>query len=421
MRSLTSRLGILSLIILILVTSSLPGTLASPEYAPMPPGDFELYKSDHFDIYYDSIRITDLSGTVMAANTAYDNVTAFFGNFDYRDRIILASSHSQYGNILYNYLTNENISNTEVASGWGDAERGTIVIESPDQLPDFQAVLTHQFTHIVMRTKLIGYKYDMPQWFSEGLAIYLSGDISDPSKTMVEDACRDGKMMTVAQIEEALGRPGDSAAGQSEADLAYAQSGMLMKYVVEKYGEENVKLIMQDYATSGDLEKAFMRRLGYSPEGVNADWQMTLKSELSVRDGVVTSERVQGYVYEPGGKPAANETIIFMCMRNDSAVMGKVYSAKTNGSGFYRVNLTYGLFKVQVDRDGYKPLDNSITLQKGETRLYNVTLATPDVAIKQDLLTGPEVEDNSMIYIALGVVNVLAILLIIFIFWRARK
>jgi len=35
------------------------------------------------------------------------------------------------------------------------------------------------------------------------LAIYVSGDISDAGKSMVEDACREGKMMTVAQMETA--------------------------------------------------------------------------------------------------------------------------------------------------------------------------------------------------------------------------
>jgi hypothetical protein len=385
----------------------------------MPPGDFVLYKSDHFDIYYDSTRIADVSDVAIDANAAYDTVTAFLGPFDYRARIIIAANHQQYGNILYNYLSNENVSENNVGSGWGEGERGTIVIESPEQLENFETVLAHEFTHIVTRTKLIDNKYNMPEWFSEGLAIYVSGDLSAASRALVEDACRNNKLMSVSQMENIHVRSTDPSTSVSDVTMAYAQSGMLMEYIAGKYGEESIKLIMQDFGPTGDLDKAFRGRIGYTPEDVNADWKVTLKGELSVRDGNVLSQRVQGYVHGSDGKPVANETIAFTCMRNDTSVLGRAYTAMTNSSGYYQLNLTYGPFKVHLDKEGYKPIDDSITLQKSEVRVYNVTMSPVEVAT-QNLLAGPAL-DNGLIYILLGVMNVLAVLLIAFIFMRARK
>jgi hypothetical protein len=403
-----------------MVLSAIPqGTLASPQYVPMPPGDFVLYKSDHFDIYYDSTRIADVSDVAIDANAAYDTVTAFLGPFDYRARIIIAANHQQYGNILYNYLSNENVSENNVGSGWGEGERGTIVIESPEQLENFETVLAHEFTHIVMRTKLIDNKYNMPEWFSEGLAIHVSGDLSAASRALVEDACRNNKLMSVSQMEDIHVRSTDPSTSVSDVTMAYAQSGMLMEYIAGKYGEESIKLIMQDFGPTGDLDKAFRGRIGYTPEDVNADWKVTLKGELSVRDGNVLSQRVQGYVHGSDGKPVANETIAFTCMRNDTSVLGRAYTAMTNSSGYYQLNLTYGPFKVHLDKEGYKPIDDSITLQKSEVRVYNVTMSPVEVAT-QNLLAGPAL-DNGLIYILLGVVNVLAVLLIAFVFMRARK
>jgi hypothetical protein len=403
-----------------MVLSAIPqGTLASPQYVPMPPGDFVLYKSDHFDIYYDSTRIADVSDVAIDANAAYDTVTAFLGPFDYRARIIIAANHQQYGNILYNYLSNENVSENNVGSGWGEGERGTIVIESPEQLENFETVLAHEFTHIVMRTKLIDNKYNMPEWFSEGLAIYVSGDLSAASRALVEDACRNNKLMSVSQMENIHVRSTDPSTSVSDVTMAYAQSGMLMEYIAGKYGEESIKLIMQDFGPTGDLDKAFRGRIGYTPEDVNADWKVTLKGELSVRDGNVLSQRVQGYVHGSDGKPVANETIAFTCMRNESSVLGRAYTAMTNSSGYYQLNLTYGPFKVHLDKEGYQPIDDSITLQKSEVRVYNVTMSPVEVAT-QNLLAGPAL-DNGLIYILLGVVNVLAVLLIAFVFMRARK
>jgi hypothetical protein len=385
----------------------------------MPPGDFVLYKSDHFDIYYDSTRIADVSDVAIDANAAYDTVTAFLGPFDYRARIIIAANHQQYGNILYNYLSNENVSENNVGSGWGEGERGTIVIESPEQLENFETVLAHEFTHIVMRTKLIDNKYNMPEWFSEGLAIYVSGDLSAASRALVEDACRNNKLMSVSQMENIHVRSTDPSTSVSDVTMAYAQSGMLMEYIAGKYGEESIKLIMQDFGPTGDLDKAFRGRIGYTPEDVNADWKVTLKGELSVRDGNVLSQRVQGYVHGSDGKPVANETIAFTCMRNESSVLGRAYTAMTNSSGYYQLNLTYGPFKVHLDKEGYQPIDDSITLQKSEVRVYNVTISPVEVAT-QNLLAGPAL-DNGLIYILLGVVNVMAVLLIAFVFMRARK
>jgi len=203
--------------------------------------------------------------------------------------------------------------------------------------------------------------------------------------------------------------------------MAYAQSGMLMQHIIDKYGEDNVRYIMQDYATTGDLEKAFMKRLGYSPEGLNADWQVNLKGELSARDGAVTVEQVYGYVKDASGLPLDNETVVFTCMRNDPAVLNKPYTARTNTSGYYSVNLTYGPFTVYTDHDGYLPVNTTLTLDKGQLRYYNIILTKAEAPATQNMLTAPIAADDTIVYAALAVVNALAVLLVVFVFWRARK
>lgn len=131
-----------------------------------------------------------------------------------------------------------------MASGWGDGERGTIVIETPDQLPNFKTVLTHELSHIAMRTRLIDNKYSIPEWFSEGLAIYVSGDLSSTARAAVEDSCRNSKLMTVAQMEAIHERSTDPSTNVNEVSMAYAQSGMLIEYIATKYGNDSIKLIM---------------------------------------------------------------------------------------------------------------------------------------------------------------------------------
>jgi hypothetical protein len=195
---------------------------------------------------------------------------------------------------------------------------------------------------------------------------------------------------------------------------------MLMEYIATKYGKDSIKLIMQDFGPTGDLDKAFMKRLGYTPEDINADWMMSLKGQLSVKDGLVLLQRVYGYVLDTSGKPVANETIAFTSMRNDSSVFGKTYTAVTNNSGYYKLNLTYGPFNIHLDRPGYADVDGNITLQKSEVRLYNVTLAKAG-APAQNIMASQGVTGDQTIYLILGILNAAAVLLIIFVLWRARK
>jgi len=424
MRSVPGRLCGISMALIIALSALFPmvsiGTLSSSQYVPMPPGDFKLDNSDpHFDIYYDSARITDIGDVLIAANDTYYKVTGFFGPFNYRVKIILASDHPQYVNILTLSVPGAgDVAENDVASAWSDGERGTIVIESPDQLPNFTAVLAHEFSHIAMRTRLIDNKYTTPEWFSEGLAIYVSGDLSSTARAAVEESCRNGKLMTVAQMEDIYERSADPATSADEVSLAYAQSGMLMKYVGTKYGNDSITLIMQDFAPTGDLDRAFTKRIGYTPEDINADMMMSLKGELSVKDGLVLSQRAYGYVLDTSGNPKANQTIAFTSMRNDSSVFGKTYTTATNDDGYYQLNLTYGLFKIHLQ--GYDDLDDNITLQKSEARLYNVSLAK-SVAPAQNVMASPGVTGDQAVYIVLGILNVAAILSIVFMFWRARK
>lgn len=163
-----------------------------------------------------------------------------------------------------------------------------------------------------------------------------------------------------------------------------------------------------------------MKRIGYTPEDINADWKMSLKGELSVKDGLVLSQRVYGYVLDASGKLVANETIAFISMRNDSYVFGKTYTAVTDDNGYYKLNLTYGPFSIHLDRPGYADVDENITLLKNEVRLYNVTLGKAGVPA-QNTLASPEVTGDQTIYIVLGILNAAAILSIVFVFWRARK
>lgn len=390
--------------------------LASEQHPPMQPGDFSLYRADHFDIYYDSTRITDVGDVVIAADAAYADVTAFFGPYDYRTRIVLAANHLQYTDLL----RVDSLPESNRAGSWGDGDSGTVVIEISDQVPGFGAVLTHEFARIAMRTKLIGNKYALPEWFAEGLASYVANDIPDRSRDAINRSCRDDKLMSVPQMEGLLEGTSDPNTNENDLSLARAQSGMLVSHIGQKYGDDYIRFILKDFGTTGDIDKAFTSRIGYTPEDVNTVWKVDLLRELVALDRQATAQRISGYVLDPTGKPVAGQTIAFTALRNDTAVFGKTYTTRTDGAGYYVLNMTYGPFKIYQERAGYAIVGDNITLQKNEVKLYNITLAEAGSATPEATVS-PAAPDRGAIYAVLGVVNAAAILLIALVVLRTRK
>lgn len=416
MRPISGRLpGIFIALVIALHTMLGAVALASTDYVIMPPGDFNVDHSDsgHFDVYYDSLKITDAGDAMIGAEGAYGRVAGFYGPYNYLVRVILAANHQQYAGILYNYLSGEDISEDNVASGWGEGERSTIVIEAPDQIPDFESTLAYELAIIVMRTNLIGHKDSVPEWFTQGLALYVSGDLSGEAKASAARSAQDGKAMTVSEMEGILKGTSGQAASPDDVSAARAQSGMLMEYVGKLYGNDTIKLIMQDFATTGDLDTAFEKRTGSTPEEVNADWKASLGSQPATGSMPALTQQVKGYVLDAGNKPMPNETIAFTSRGSDTSMSGKTYTAVTDATGYYKLNLTSGLFSVYLDRPGYVDFNGNITLQKGEVRTYNVTLA------KSPELNGQNAPQVT--YAVLGIVNALAVILLAIVFWRAKK
>ncbi len=134
------------------------------------------------------------------------------------------------------------------------------------------------------------------------------------------------------------------------------------------------------------------------------------------------SQRVYGYVHDQDGAPIANETVLFTSMSNDSTMSGKSYTTITNSAGYYQVNMTYGQLKAHVDKQGYIPVDDSISLNQSEVLLYNFTLAQQDQTVTPNATTtAGGSTDNTIMYVVLGIVNLVALLLIGFIVLRTRK
>ena len=386
-------------------------------YVPQVPDGFGTRWDPNVDIYYSSDGAASVAVVAADSDQAYTTVTRFFGNMPYRTKIIIGSSQGEYEDII----GLGTLPDYSMGTGWGDGDNGTIVIKSPSLVPDFQTVMTHELTHIATRDYISEYKYALPAWFSEGLAVYVSGDLPADRRRMIEDDCRQGKLSSIDDLNKVLVSSTDEDASITGVGTAYTQSGLILEYIADKYGNQTLLHILDAFGPTGNLDSAFMTVLGKTPQQMNAQWQSDMKAELDIEDGKVLYQVVDGYVVNQHDAPMPNETVSFTALRNDSVVTGTVYKAMTNESGFYELNVTYGPILVLSQKPEYEGFNQTITLGRNEVKFLNVTLNGTALELRLAAEAKAKQDHDNMIYMILAAFNVIAIAVCAMVALKFRK
>lgn len=388
----------------------------SAGFVPEAPEGFQTISGQDFDIRYGAASQGDVGAVADAASNAYATVEDFFHNVPFHPEIIVASTQGQYEDIL----NSGPLPNYSMSSGWGDGGRSAVVIKQPELVPDFQTAMTHEMTHIATRSYIQGYKYSLPDWFSEGLAVYVSGDLPEAKMPMIEGQCRNGELMSIDELDKIHRLSSTDEATPDQVSTAYMQAGLLSEYIADKYGNGSLLRILDRFGPVSDLNEAFVAVIGETPEQVNQDWQSGMKAELDRRDGKILEQTVYGYIVDQHGTPMSNETVSFTALRNDSVVYGTAYKAMTNETGQYSVKVTYGSLSVESEKPEYAGFNDTISLVRNQSLFLNVTLN--GTALEERIAREKaETERRSMIYLELGALTVVAAGAVLGVFVRSRK
>jgi hypothetical protein len=398
-------LSALAILLMFLPLQALASGDTVAGYVPQVPEGFGTQWAPNVDIYYSSGGAADVPVVMADSDQAYATVARFFGQVPYRTTVIIGSSQDEYEQIM----GVGKLPDYSMGAGWGDGDKGTIVIKSPDLVPDFQTVMTHELTHIATRDYISGYKYALPEWLSEGLAVYVYGDLPADKRSMIEDDCRQGKLSSIDDLDKVLTSSTDADANITDVGTAYTQSGLIVEYIADQYGNQTLLHILDAFGPTGDLDSAFMSVLGKSPQHVDDQWQSDMKAELDIEDGKVLYQTMDGYVVNQHGVPMPNETVSFTALRNDSVVTGTVYRAMTNESGFYRLNVTYGPMLVLAQKPEYEGFNQTITLDRNEVKFLNVTLNGTALELRLAAEAKATQDRNSKMYMVLAAFNAIAI------------
>ncbi len=226
-------------------------SVPAPASQSLPPGEWQVLSEDGYIIYHEA---ADQS----AANDLLELFQRFDDDFAEKlgverpssMRIFIAPNEGRF-RLLTNGMPHW-------TGGLAKPSQRLIILKSPRIMPSrgqFSVTALHELVHILTSHKRAGY---LPRWFSEGLAMYLSGETMYKNRTSLGRAVVFKKTYTLDGIDDMM------RLGPEQARVAYLQSISFIEFLVDHYGWESVAALLHGYQAGLDPNDVFLDQVGRS-------------------------------------------------------------------------------------------------------------------------------------------------------------
>ncbi len=232
--------------------------------------DWQILRTEHFDIYYYPEMKELAEQGAFFAEEAYDqNVSRFNHSLNNRVPLIFYSSHLhfQQTNTTGGFIP-------EGVGGFFEFLKGRVVIPADGSLSRFRHVIRHELVHVFMHSKISRVLVDhrLPQdrmpplWFTEGLAEVWSTTPDDQSEMLIRDAVLNNYIVPLQNMEAIYG-----------TFLMYKQGQYILKYIEDRYGEEKIMLLMENFWRSNSFSEVMKATIGKSYKELDDEWLYAFK------------------------------------------------------------------------------------------------------------------------------------------------
>lgn len=169
------------------------------------------------------------------------------------------------------------VGSQEWTGGQAFTDQGVVVIGvSPSELDYGLAATPHELTHLVIHQATDNPFGDIPRWLDEGLAVYMSGELDEGwrgYRSLVTRSAEQGELMTLQTLSSSF------PAASEQAGLAYAQSGMVVEFIIEYYGEEAMARLLEIFSEGALYDEALEQALGVDTWDLDNTWRENLGFE----------------------------------------------------------------------------------------------------------------------------------------------
>jgi WD40 repeat protein len=234
--------------------------------------DWHVLKTEHFDIYYYP-EMQDLAerGAYLAEESYKYFEQRFNHNILHRIPLIFYSSHLhfQQTNVTPGFIP-------EGVGGFFEFIKGRVVIPYNGSMWDFRHVIRHELVHVFMHSKVSRVLLDHrvaqdrlpPLWFVEGLAEYWSVDWEPQAEMVMRDAVVSNYLVPLDDIEKISG-----------SFLMYKEGQSILKFIAERYGEEKILLLIENFWKASSFEDVFKLTMGKTYDQFDEVWMYAMKKK----------------------------------------------------------------------------------------------------------------------------------------------
>ena len=134
-------------------------------------------------------------------------------------------------------------------------------------------MVTHECIHLAVRKASLD---RVPAWLDEGLATYLSQNLPRRYEASLEEAFRGRTILPLEALNGSFTR-----FDRATKSLAYAQCYSLVDYMVEIYGWELMRELIEGCGR-GDSPDAVLRRWGLNGYLLEKGWEQQVRSGMGL-------------------------------------------------------------------------------------------------------------------------------------------
>jgi len=232
---------------------------------------FQIFKTDHFDLYYYEEEIEAAKLAARMAERWYSRLQRFF-NHDLRGRqvLILYASPAQF---RQTNAVEEIIG--EGTGGLTESLKRRIVLPMAGSLAETDHVIGHELVHafqfditgadptpgVIETPEILAY----PLWFSEGMAEYITLGAVDPQTAMwMRDAAIHETLPSIKDLDKVTYFP-------------YRWGHAFWAYIGAKYGDRAIASLLRAGANPRSDLMGLALQLGTDPDKLTADWHTAIR------------------------------------------------------------------------------------------------------------------------------------------------
>jgi Tol biopolymer transport system component len=235
--------------------------------------NFQVLKTEHFDIYYYPEEREAIEHAALIAERWYTRLSkVLMHHFDERQALIMYASHPHFEqtNVIEGALG-------EGTGGVTEALKRRIVLPFAGPLAETDHVIGHELVHAFQydiggadRGNFASPLNQLPLWFIEGQAEYLSLGPVDPNTAMwMREAVQREKLPKIRDLDSGRYFP-------------YRYGQAVWAYIAGRWGDSAVTQILKQGGRTGGGVEAIERVLEIKEEQLTKDWHEALKQAYQV-------------------------------------------------------------------------------------------------------------------------------------------